>query len=58
MTIWQYVEPGPDGEPVTVTMSEAEILAAYYPWWQAQMRKADTADQISERACIDDADTE
>lgn len=54
MTRWRYQEPGNDGEPHIVEMSEAEILAAYYPYWQAQMRRVGKEAEISEQSCIDD----
>ena len=57
MRRWRYVEPGDfgnHGEPVIVEMSEAEILAEYYPYWQEQMRRVGKESQISEQECIND----
>lgn len=51
---WAYIEPGLHGEVVTVTMSEADILATYFPWWAAQMTRVGKASLISAQACIDD----
>jgi len=54
---WRYVTPGDfgnHGEPVIVEMSEAEIIATYYPYWQEQMRRVGKESQISEQECIND----
>lgn len=52
--LWSYLEPGENDEVVTVVMSEADIIATCYSWWQAQMRSVGKAHLISERACIED----
>lgn len=39
MTYWTYVEPGDDGRPNNVTVSEKEIIDTFYPWWCRQMRR-------------------
>lgn len=56
MKHWRYIEPtsAADATPVVQTWSEAEILASYFPYWSAQMRKAGKAAQISEQACLED----
>lgn len=57
MRRWRYVTPGDfgnHGEPVIVEMSEAEIIATYYPYWQEQMRRVGKESQISEQECIND----
>ena len=55
MTRWRYVEPGPvHGQPIVHELSESEILVEYYSWWIGQMHRVGKADQISERACIED----
>jgi hypothetical protein len=40
--------------PTIVTMTEDEILAQYYEYWQGEMRKVGKADQISPEACLED----
>ena len=54
MRRWRYTELGDDGQPVERVVTEAEILATYYPWWCEQMRKVHKDDQVSEPNCIDD----
>lgn len=56
MTSWCYVEPGPDGEAVFVTMTDAEIIAEYFPYWSEQMRKKFGEDEsmITHAECIGD----
>jgi hypothetical protein len=51
---WTYMEPGPDMEPVYVTMSEDEILATYYPWWSEELRRIGREHLISPKNCIED----
>jgi hypothetical protein len=46
---WTYTDL--DG---TVTMTEAEILAAYGPYWREQMRRVGKEAEITEQGCIDD----
>ena len=52
--IWRYVEPGDDDQPVTVVMTDAEILEEYFPWWSVQMRKVGKDTLITPENCIDD----
>ena len=55
MQQWSFIEQGEDGiTPVVVTMTEADILRAYYAWWSGEMTRVGKADHISEQACIDD----
>lgn len=49
MTTWRYQDP--DG---TYDITDAEILAAYFPYWSEQMRKAGKDEFISEARCIED----
>ena len=46
---WRYQDPSGD-----YRITDAEILAQYFPYWSAQMTKAGKADQISDEYCIDD----
>ena len=50
MKYWRYVEPtsATDPTPVEHMISDAEIIANYYPYWKGRMRKAGKAQQISE----------
>ena len=53
--VWVYLVPGDDGvTPITVTMTEAEILRDYFPYWKTQMIKAGKSDLISEQHCVED----
>ena len=56
MKYWRYVEPtsATDPTPVEHMISDAEIIANYYPYWKGRMRKAGKAQQISEENCITD----
>lgn len=54
MRKFRYNEQGDDGENVVVTITEDEVFATYWPWWQEQMRKAGKGDEISREACIED----
>lgn len=54
MKYWSYVEPAAPGLHVIVTLSEADILATYYPYWRGLMRRAGKAALISEANCIED----
>ena len=54
MRTFEWIEPGDDDQPVTRTITDAEILSQYFPHWCEQMRRVGKADQISDAACIDD----
>jgi hypothetical protein len=55
MRRWSYVEPGDDGvTPVTVTMTDDDIIRDYYAWWKGEMERAGKTHLISEQHCIDD----
>lgn len=54
MKVWRHVSPGEDGQPIVTVMTEAQIIAEYYPFWCEQMKKVGKADLISEQSCIDD----
>lgn len=47
--MWVYQDQG--GNHI---ISDEEILASYYPWWQEQMRKVGKEHLISEASCIED----
>ena len=52
---WTYVEPGDDGvSPVYKTLTEAQILEEYFPWWKAELVRLGREHLISEQACIED----
>lgn len=51
---WQYTEPGDDGKAVTKVVTDAEIMATFYPWWCSQMEKVGKAHFISPQTCIED----
>jgi hypothetical protein len=53
--LWRYVEMGPDSRPVLHTVSEATILADYFPYWSAKMRTHGHPEPtITEDACLDE----
>jgi hypothetical protein len=54
MRWFRWLEPGVDGEPLTLEASEAEILENYFPYWCDQMRKVGKGNQISHAACVED----
>lgn len=56
MKYYSYIEPDDSQEmhPVTIVMSEKEILDDYYDYWCEQMRKVGKEDEISEQKCIED----
>ena len=55
MPSWTFVEQGEDGiTPVYVTITEEEILAAYYDYWLGEMRRVGKEHLISKEHCIDD----
>jgi hypothetical protein len=41
-------------DAVEVVVTEEEILATYYPWWQGQMRRVGREALISPENCIED----
>jgi hypothetical protein len=59
---WSYVEPtsATDPTPVTITMTEPEILAAQYPWWARRAMEWNAQHRdlrqipITPQACIED----
>lgn len=54
MRKWAYPEQGDGGDPVTVVMTDEEVLATYYPWWSGEMKRLKRDALISEQNCIDD----
>jgi len=55
MKHFAFVEPGEDGiTPVRTVMSEEQILAEYFPHWQAQLRRLGRDHLISPELCIED----
>lgn len=51
---WAYVEPGGVGHSDTViVMTEADIIAEYFPYWRSRMADIGQSDLISEEACIE-----
>ncbi len=54
MRTWRWVEPGENNEPVYQTMTDADILREYFPYWKQQMERVCLQDLISEQNCIDD----
>lgn len=56
MNSWFYVEPTSETDmtPHTVTLTENEILASYYPWWARRMMDAGHVRGIFPLACIED----
>lgn len=54
MKTYTYIEPGPDLEPIHTTMTEAQIIRTYYPYWCQQMRKVNKAHLINYKNCIED----
>lgn len=54
MRHFQFVEQGQNDEPFVVNISDEEILATYFSYWQEEMLRAGKADQISPESCIED----
>ena len=54
MRYWTYCEEGDYGQYIQETWSEAQILAAYFPSWAANMKRLGRDQHISEGYCIDD----
>lgn len=54
MKYWTYVEHGKEGKEVYRTLSEAQIIKEYYPYWCARMREVGKEHLISHEECIDD----
>lgn len=51
---WIYVEQGDDGNAVERRITDEEIIAFYFPYWSAQMRKVGKPELINQENCIDD----
>ncbi len=52
---WQYNEPREqDFANVIVTVTEAEILREYYPFWCGQMHRVGKILMATEERCIED----
>jgi len=54
MKTYQYLEPDNEGNPITITRTEEEILFEYFYYWSFKMIKADKADKITTQNCIKD----
>jgi hypothetical protein len=54
MTSWRHVEPGPDLEPVYITMTEDEILDTFWDYWVSQMQRVGKLPMVTEANCIED----
>lgn len=54
MKYWTYVEYGKEGKEETRTLSEAQIIKQFFPWWSKRMREADKGHLINHQNCIDD----
>lgn len=54
MRHFRWVEPGDDGEPVVRDITDAGILAEYYPYWCNQLRAIGREHLISPEACVED----
>lgn len=54
MTTYMWNEPGENGEDLTQTITDVEILAQYGPYWRKQMRRVGKDSQINDENCIDD----
>ena len=54
MRYWTYCEEDEYGKYIQETWSEAQILAAYFPIWAANMKRLGRDHPISEGYCIDD----
>ena len=54
MKYWTYVEHGKEGKEVYRTVSEAQIIKEYYPYWCQRMREVGKEHLISREECIDD----
>jgi hypothetical protein len=56
MRTFTYVEPtsATDPTPRVVTLTENEILATYYPWWNQQMSRAGHTVGLTPLACVED----
>ena len=54
MRTFQYNELDKEGNPVTITITDIDILRDYFPWWSEEMRRIGRPDQINEDDCIED----
>lgn len=54
MRRWRYIEQGEDENPLTVIMTEKDILDTYYIYWSAEMRRVHRDNFINPEACIVD----
>lgn len=54
MKVYQYVEPDIDGNEITVTMNEDQIMQEYWAYWVDRMIEVGKEDEISRENCISD----
>lgn len=55
MRYWTYVEPGEDGKPNYVTVSEEEIRRNFYPTWRKRMiERGYSVEDLCFLDCLDD----
>ena len=54
MKTYKYTEPDHNMQPVTITLTEAEILGQYYPSWVDKLKKVGKEHLISDERCIAD----
>ena len=56
MRYFTYAEPGPNDEPLEITMSEKEIFDTYWPHWYSLMVKKYGNDHplINFENCLED----
>jgi len=51
---WKYLEPGEHGGSVEHTVTEAEILTTFYPWWVGRMQRVGKLLMATPQNCIED----
>jgi len=54
MKTYQYIEPDNEGNPITITRTEEEIIFEYFHYWSVKMIEVDKADKINIQNCIKD----
>jgi hypothetical protein len=53
MIKYSYLERGSDGNPITITKTEQEILKDYWPYWSSKMKELNRGPITRER-CLED----
>lgn len=56
MRVWRYAVPtsATDPTPVEHRLTEAEILAQYFPYWSSEMQRLGRTADISAENCLAD----